>query len=263
MLTSDPVVSALRRTGLDARLYRTYWAARHRINRGVCHQSIGDTSVAFRTDTPDEFRHCSTLVGEQAVIEDLLRRVGPDDVFYDVGSYLGIYSCLVTAGTPGVRTVAFEPNTPKRRRLRHTVAANDLPIEVVPYALGADEGVVAFATGKGEGDPNVAQLAMREREVTIDVDLRTADGLVDCGELPAPTVMKVDVEGAELDALRGASDVLTDDACRLVYCEVHPSLLPSFGGSAEEVRALLEDCGFSVTQVGGRSDEFFLRAEKA
>lgn len=262
LLGARPVESALRRLGAEARLYEAYWAGRYHLHRGVCTRRVGDARVDFHVATPDEFRHCETLVGEEHVLADLLGRVGPDDVFYDVGSYLGTYACLVAAGRPGVQTVAFEPNTPKRRQLRRTVDANDLPVEVRPYALGDAEGVATFATGRGRDDPNVAQLATRECEATIEVDLRTVDGLVARGDLPAPTVLKVDVEGAELDALRGARAALSSDVCRLVYCEIHPSLLPEFGGSAGAVRSLLEDCGFDVTRVGDRREEFFLRAEK-
>jgi len=100
------------------------------------------------------------------------------------------------------------------------------------------EGKHSIATEKGSGD--------------IIIEVKTIDQLVAAGEITSPSVVKIDVEGAELNVLRGGQTALTSENCRLLYCEVHPEKLGSFGGSYSEVINTIEKMGFQTTVIEGK-----------
>jgi hypothetical protein len=69
---------------------------------------------------------------------------------------------------------------------------------------------------------------------------------MDEGRLPRPTVIKLDIEGAEILALRGAKQLLTGpDRPRALFIEVHDTYLPGFGSSAGEVHEILREYGYT------------------
>lgn len=94
----------------------------------------------------------------------------------------------------------------------------------------------------------------------IEIDLAAGDDLVSGGTVPSPTVLKIDVEGAELRVLEGLAETLAAGSVRLAYVEVHPDRLARYGDEPGGVAAFLSDRGFAVERVAERDDEYFLRA---
>jgi len=248
--------------GIQGRFHTLYWRGQHLAHRGTCTQPVAGTTVTFPARTPDEFRHCHTLMGERAVLDDLLAHVDAADVFFDVGAYLGVYTAFVGATYPTVRTVAFEPDPDKRAGLERVVAANGLTADVRDCGLSDETGVVSFATSRGTEGPNVSRVATGRHDHLIEVPVTTVDHLVGDGTTPPPSVVKIDVEGAEVGVLRGMRETLTARPPRVIYCEVHPTLLPSYGDAEGDARSLLEAAGYAVTRLATRGDEYFLRATR-
>ena len=260
--SSRPVRFLTAATGLQGRFHELYWRRQFERHDGTCTRAVNGVEVVFHAGTPDEFRHCKTLMDEGDVLEDVVAHVEPDDVFFDVGAYLGVYTCFVCASHPSVRTVAFEPDPNRQALLHRNVEENDLDAEIHEYVLSDAPGTASFATS-GEGGPNVSHVATGEHDGTIEVEQATVDDLVERGEVPPPNVVKVDVEGGEFDALSGMRETLGREECRVVYCEVHPTLLPSYGATEEGIVSLLAERGFAVERIGERGHEFHLRATKA
>jgi len=77
-----------------------------------------------------------------------------------------------------------------------------------------------------------------------------------------PNVAKIDVEGQEVNVLKGLKKALSSATCRLVCCEVHPPLLPE-GVRAEEVRELLIIYGFTRMRTHERAENFHIIANKS
>jgi hypothetical protein len=71
--------------------------------------------------------------------------------------------------------------------------------------------------------------------------------------------MKIDIEGAEVDALKSMETILED--CRLVYCEVHEDMM---GAPTRSPAALLRDRGFSeINHIYQRSgSHYIIRAQR-
>jgi hypothetical protein len=80
---------------------------------------------------------------------------------------------------------------------------------------------------------------------------------VETPDVPVPTVVKIDVEGAEVAVLDGLSGTLADGATRLVYCEIHRDQVAD-----ADVVDRLRPHGFEVETVYSRSNVAFVRAAR-
>lgn len=157
---------------------------------------------------------------EHTAVAVLRHLVRPGDVAYDVGANRGLLLVQLAAlvGEAG-RVVGFEPNPALLPALRRTVAAS-------PWATLAEVGLSDASASAdlhvGE-DHEKGSLGDWVRDLhaettrRIPITLRRLDELI-AGGLPRPDVMKVDVEGSELRAFRGAREALDrEDAPALLY----------------------------------------------
>lgn len=159
--------------------------------------------------------------------------VRPGETFWDLGAHKGFMTLAAArlVGPEGL-VVAVEPGPVNLPFLRRHVAWNDLGnVRIVASAVGEDPGPVAFG---GRGDSLAYQVGIGE----VTVPLETIPGIMSRLELPVPTAIKMDIEGREAAALRGALPVLRDDLALLV--SVHDAALHM------ECRKLLLTRGFSL-----------------
>lgn len=137
---------------------------------------------------------------EAAKQRKITERVRPGMVCWDVGANVGFYTLLFAelVGAFG-RVFAFEPAPGNVELLRRHVEMNGYQnVRIFPCALGDLDGEAGFDPG-----PNTSM-----GHVTAGGSLKIlcsrADTLLAAGEIEAPDVVKIDVEGAEADVLRGA-----------------------------------------------------------
>jgi FkbM family methyltransferase len=143
----------------------------------------------------------------------------PTPVIWDVGGHIGYHALGFAAHQPAARVVSFEPNPANLARLRANLDRNtDLAarIDVLPMALADRSGELTLVAsddvdGGGSSCSFLAGSETPFAEGTYDtfarttVAVRTIDELAYDGSRPAPSLIKVDVEGAELMVLRGAA----------------------------------------------------------
>ena len=166
-----------------------------------------------------------------------LMRAG--DVVWDVGAHHGYVTlCAARRVGPTGSVHAFEPSARNRRLLGRHVAWNGFTNVVIhPFALSSFNGDATFG---GTDTSKMLHLGGG----TERVEVRTADSLISAGAIPAPTFMKVDVEGAEAELLQGAGELLRRNAqlviamhSRAVFVQCG-AILRSAGNSLVESRAL-------------------------
>jgi FkbM family methyltransferase len=167
----------------------------------------------------------SVLTGthEPMVHEALRRTLGPGGVFIDVGSNLG-YTALLAAGIvgPSGRVVALDAQRECAEATRANARLNGLTqVDVHHSAAAAESGEAEVIVTQ---DPLWTRLASvgehplevrRERVATVSID-----DLVQRLELSAVNVVKIDVEGAELEVLAGMQQVLAQQR-PYVIAEMH------------------------------------------
>lgn len=245
-----------------AGLKEVYFRAKYLWSGDTVTYELGDLQARFYARSYPEFRRFQSLMGEEVVLEDLLDILRPDDVFFDIGANVGSYSCFAGKVIDSGQIVAFEPEPANAARLQDNAGLNDLDIDLRRLALS---DAVGTAQLKRDGAaPGIGQHALVTDPAThtIEVVQSTADRLVASGNLPAPNVIKIDVEGAEVKVLDGLVATLARDACRTVYCEVHPDGLRSFGHGVDGPARLLETAGFTTTTLAELGDKSFIKAEK-
>lgn len=216
-------------------------------------KEVGGVHASFGVSSIHEYHRLKNLRGQEGVLERIVTDTAPDDVFYDVGANIGTHTCIVgqVAGT----TVAFEPHPGNFRSLVENIDRNGLDTISKEVVLADSTGTAAFTiddSSPGVGTHSIGDAANGR---TVRVPAYRGDDLIETDDLPAPDVVKIDVEGAERKVLDGLTDTI--DECKYVYVEVHPDRV-----RGRSIETVLEEAGFRTTVLADRGDEYHLRAAK-
>jgi FkbM family methyltransferase len=198
-------------------------------------------------------RHLVPHASEPALFRHLKATVRPGDVVLDVGAFVGIYAVLEArwAGESG-RLVAFEPTASSAALARRHFAWNGdatRRIELIEAAVADRPGRAVLHEYDAHGLPYVNSLA---RAVDTDRPARTREVPVVtiddvCRERRiVPSVIRMDVQGAELQALLGARETIHAASRLSIVVEMHPQCWPEFGVSEADVRQAIEDLGLAA-----------------
>jgi FkbM family methyltransferase len=165
--------------------------------------------------------------------------------FYDVGANVGFFSVIgARLAGPAGKVVCFEPVPDNFRQIRHNAMLNGFSnIEVVETALGSVNGERPFWTSAEPTWGKLASTAKVPDKLTgeIKVAVKRLDGILASTDLRSPQVIKIDVEGAEVDVLSGALETLR--ACR-------PRLLIELHGTNAEVANFLSELDYKALTLG-------------
>jgi FkbM family methyltransferase len=163
--------------------------------------------------------------------------VRPGMVALDVGANVGAYSTLLGrwVGSTGA-VFAFEPAPRVFDGLVRHIEINDLAAIVTPVAaaVGASSTTAPFLLAESAGESRLAGASETSQRV-ISVPVTTIDEFC-ARERLAPDFIKIDVEGAELSALRGARETIRARRGHLaLFVEMHPSIWPALGFGREDL----------------------------
>lgn len=176
--------------------------------------------------------------------------LAPGDIVWDVGANVGLFTFAAAARVgPMGNVYAIEPDTCLVDLLRRSAkleSGKRAPVNVVPVAISDAVGTVRFHIANRARAANYLESCgstqtggVRETQWIITV---TLDWMLE--QFPAPTVLKIDVEGAEDQVLRGASKLLSTFRPRII-CEVSRK-------NAKEVSTILHS--FDYTLFDGCAD---------
>jgi FkbM family methyltransferase len=181
--------------------------------------------------------------GETEYTAAMLAELRADDVLYDLGANIGMVAVHAAKICP---TIAFEPDPSIARRLEVNAELNDSTFAIQTIAVSDTDGAVDLHTSGDNGNSPSLVAHDGADKTTVTVPSRSLDSLTSDGRLPHPTVLKLDIEGAEILALRGAEQLLTGPRRpRALFIEVHDTYLPGFGSSSDEVYQLLSKYGYT------------------
>ena len=158
---------------------------------------------------------------ELSIQEALVDRVKAGDVFYDVGANVGFLTVLAARLVgPGGAVHAFEPVARNVETIRRNVRLNGWSnVRVHPVAVSAASGeqellVTDYCGGASLSSAGVTVPGVVKKIVVPTVSI---DDFVRQGKAAPPSVVKVDVEGAEVDVLRGMEHTLRAHRPVLLY----------------------------------------------
>jgi FkbM family methyltransferase len=159
-------------------------------------------------------------------------------VFLDIGAHHGIYSIVAAKRLgPNGTVVAFEPSLPEFHRLRLHVRMNRMRlVRVESVAIGAATSARKFFQVV-DGDSTRGGLqppASHDHVTETSVETVRLDEYVSQFPLDRIDIVKLDVEGGELEVLQGASNVLTKLRPTFI-CEVLDAAAQAWGYEAREI----------------------------
>lgn len=179
---------------------------------------------------------------EQTLAQVASTAVNAGDVCYDIGAYRGFFTG-VFALAGAVQVIAFEPFAENCDQLRLLIASNpQLPISCENIAIGSEDGTAEFNVMADSSMGKLASSSFQSEVKTADilrVPLRRLDSFVAEGNYRPPQIIKIDVEGAEVDVLEGARQILQTSKPTL-FIEAHS---PTLAGACTE---FLEGIGYCV-----------------
>jgi len=223
--------------------------------------------VEFRVGNRVEAEKLHSLDSEQELLQAFLGEIRDGDIVYDIGGNIGLYAILSAERLRGSgRVLAFEPVPLWASRLRENASLNRLTnLSVFEVGLFDKEQrmplVLKNIQGSGMGSvvTDYGKAIPESQLERIEIELVRGDEFVERQELPQPDVIKLDVEGAEVEVLEGLRATLTGGSCRFVMCEVHPGFMPH---DPRSVELYLKGLGFGVELVGERRDQYHLLARR-
>jgi FkbM family methyltransferase len=156
------------------------------------------------------------------------------DVFLDVGAYIGWYAIRAAKAVGHLgKVIALEPDGYNRRQLEQNLALNHISnCEAIPIAAWFESAVIGW---RSDEVPVWSQV--QEVSGTGSVQARTIDSVVSDLGITRLSWIKMDIEGAEVEALHGSRQVLRRYRPAL-FIEIHDTL--------EIVSRFLGECGYLI-----------------
>jgi FkbM family methyltransferase len=198
------------------------------------------------------------LIGESPSEQHVLGWINgllkPGDTFFDVGAHYGWMSMVACHRVVAHgKVVAFEPSPPLLECLEYNKKANRFrQMEIVARAVADSNGrkVPLYVVNRGESylnslvDHRAGPVPTAET-TTVEVETVSLDDFCERTKLH-PDVVKIDVEGAELLALRGARRLVEERRTTFIVA-VHPCWLPE-GQEAAEIFELFRAHRYKVVE---------------
>lgn len=178
---------------------------------------------------------------ESEVLAALVPALGPGAVLWDIGANFGLHAVTAKRFSPATEVICFEPAPTTHARTLKNIALNRVAIRSVALALSDHIGYAPLHLGPpgNSGMTTLSPWPGSGHTDTVLVATARGDDLIHAGLLPAPTVIKIDVEGHELPALTGLARTLRTPSFRLVVFEDSTA-------HATPVKALLRTAGFLI-----------------
>jgi len=173
----------------------------------------------------------------------------PGMVVLDIGAHHGYYSLLASQKVgPTGRVIAFEPSLRERRILLQHLRLNACTnVQVEETALGETEGRAEFfvVQGRETGCNSLRPPDVRQPTQATEVRVARLDDFIRQQDLKRVDFVKMDVEGAELSVLKGATEFLERRPRPVIFCEVQDLRTRPWGYAAREIVDFLRQRSFS------------------
>lgn len=132
-----------------------------------------------------------------------------------------------------------------------------------------EEAGEAMLSLEGEFEAGAGTPTLAGDEGQVEVPVVRGDEEIQEGRMPAPNVLHLDVEGAELDVLRSLDGTFEDGVGRLLYCSVHVgkeggNSVRDYGETPDDLESYLEGHGFDLERMHRHRDSgnYYLRARR-
>jgi len=211
---------------------------------------------------------------DMELLDEQIERLQPGDTFIDIGANIGLYSILAArrVGATG-KVLSFEPSPREFSRLLANLRLNATQV-VTPFsvALGTAPGFFDLHIAPTHTGLNTLQISDAARHA-FGGDQVQRVGVVRFDDAVAPLLagqrvklMKIDVEGAEMDVLMGMEKSLAAGFVERIVIEITPKFLGAFGRTKDQLYDLMQRHGYAprehrpeTPKEDWQYDELFVR----
>jgi FkbM family methyltransferase len=224
--------------GLDPLVeIRVGWSVR-------CHPAAWRLAYHAHVEDPEQVRELDAFIAHCA----------PGMVLVDAGAHFGLFSlAALHYGGRDARAIAIDPSPAAAHMLRVQARLNGVErqLTVVEAAIAARDGTIALVdAGIGSAGYFVQPEQQHGAAERTAVPAVTVDSLA-AGLGSPPTHLKIDVEGFEAEALKGARRTLSGPNPPLLFLELHNEIVARNGGDPAESLAVLEEYDYAAFDPGG------------
>src|SRR5574341_336568 len=217
---------------------------------------VGEAAVWLNPDDPVVSGALAFGVYERGEIAFFRSTFGADMTFIDIGANLGLYSALALS-TPGFRgrVLAIEPHNESRVFLHKTMESNAAAApgaaQICGLAASDRPGTLTlYKNRENKGDNRLYPDPLLRGEETIRAD--TLDNICRSYGIASAQFIKMDVQCAEAQVIRGATGLLAGSADCILMTEFWPYGLGRCGSDGLAYLEMLRDLGFVLYELTGK-----------
>lgn len=176
-------------------------------------------------------------------IKELIKKNEP--VVFDLGANCGFFTLRTLDFFPKAKIYAFEPQLKVNNKFKETIKANNLQdrISLHKFAVAESNSSSTFYENRSPISASLLKDKVSRRTIRkkYPVEIISLNWFVEEFNSPFPDILKIDVEGSELDVLKGSTDLLNQIS--ILFIEVHPPIC-----GAKQVEEFLEGFDFKRDQ---------------
>lgn len=189
---------------------------------------------------------------EPAVREAIARFCREGMAVVDIGANIGYYTIqMASLVGPRGRVLAIEPNPVMVKELQANLSLNGLTnVDIMRSAVGAVDGVAQFyfPTAGHEAHGSLRPNSTFDTASQGEVPLARLDSVIHRLNIESVGLIKMDIEGAELLALRGAEETLKRSKPTVIF-EASEQLTAAFDYSVIDTLKYLDGLGYRLTEL--------------
>jgi len=191
---------------------------------------------------------------ESEVLEEIIECLDDNSIFWDVGANLGLHSVTVKFLKPKCKVVSIKPSPIMASQILANASLNNIEINLINIALSNFSKLQTLHLI--EGNAGMTTLKPWDKfsySSKLVCWCETADNLVQNNFLEHPTVMKVDVEGNELEVLMGMNYILSNNTLKHIIFEASINFIEDI---SNPVHKLLQSFGFTFRALTRNENTF-------
>ena len=218
--------------------------------------AINNITVQFCTEDQHSYswffpRYAEGGIHERKVTEMLIKTLKGAKCFVDVGTYLGWYTCLASKHMPQGKVYGFEMDELNYALLQKNLSINACKnVKAFNVAVSDAYGTLSYRREENLPSPILRLDAGRTDNSSsrlVFVAAVTLDGFFRSKSIK-PDVIKIDVEGAEMNVLRGMTQLIKAHH-PLLFLEVHPLHLLGYNSSVFDILMFLVKNQYKVFEI--------------
>jgi FkbM family methyltransferase len=195
---------------------------------------------------------CSYVLGSPEIyhLTYFRSRLQESSVVFDIGAYIGTYTFVASQTARKGKVYAFEPDPRSAERLQRSVQISNIDnIQIVQAALGDHTGELPFVLAAYPPQSSLSNDSASGSDIqSISVQLESLDNYCQAQDITHVDYLKIDVEGAELQVLRGGANMIRTSRPEMII-ELHETMAPSLGYTTQDVIEYLQGLNYVLYQV--------------